>query len=146
METKELQTQLERLLHLMGFDEARASVHIDDTYHKITFLIDDDAVRGEHAPRVLSALHHIVNQLLRKQSGEHHVVDLNYYRKERERLITELTRAAARKAMLSKEEVELPPMNAYERRIVHVEISTHPELRTESQGLGPERRVVIKHL
>ena len=74
------------------------------------------------------------------------VVDLNYYRKERERLIAELARAAAKKATVTREEVELPPMNAYERRLVHLEITTHPDLKTESAGIGKERHVIIKHL
>ncbi len=121
-------------------------MHIDGAHRKITLVIDDDVVRGEHTPRILSAFHHLVNQALRRNEDAYYVVDLNYYRKERERLITELTRAAARKAVLSKEQVELPPMNAYERRLVHMEIATHPELRTESEGVGPGRRVVIKHL
>jgi len=73
-------------------------------------------------------------------------VDLNYYRKERERLIAELARAAAKKASITKEEVALPPMNAYERRLVHVELTTHPELKTESIGVGRERHVIIKQL
>lgn len=130
----------------MGFNEAKISVHVDEDHRKITLCIDDDAVRGEHTPQALSAFHHLINQIIKHNNGEHHVIDLNYYRKERERLITELTHAAARKAMLSNERVELPPMNAYERRIVHMEIATHPELCTESEGFGTGRRVVIKHL
>ena len=35
-------------------------------------------------------------------------------------------------------------MNAYERRLIHVEIANHPDLKTESIGEGRERRVVIK--
>ena len=35
-------------------------------------------------------------------------------------------------------------MNAYERRLVHVEISTHPDLRTESVGVGKDRHIVIQ--
>ena len=146
MEMQELHKEVEELILLMGFEGGRVSVHIDEPHKKITLFIDDDAVRGERTPHVLSAFHHLLNQILRKRGGEHHIIDLNYYRRERERLITELTRAAARKASISKEAVELPPMNAYERRIVHMEIATHPELRTESEGLGKDRRVIIKYL
>ena len=35
-------------------------------------------------------------------------------------------------------------MNAYERRLVHVELAVHPDVRTESEGDGRERCVVIK--
>jgi len=130
----------------MGFREEQVSVIVDESHRRVAISIDDEVVRGEHTPRVLSAFHHLVNQFIKRRGGEHHVVDLNYYRRERERLIAELTRAAARKAMVSHEDVELPPMNAYERRIVHMEIASHPELKTESEGVGKERHVVIKRL
>lgn len=138
--------KMKKVISLMGFKEERIKITADEEHHKITLLIDDEAVRGHSTPVVLSAFNHLFNQLLKKEGQPHYVFDLNYYRKERERLITELARAVARKATVTKEEIELPPMNAYERRLVHVEIATHPELRTESKGIGKERRVVIKRL
>ncbi len=129
------------MLELMGFDGAR--VDFDEEHSKISIFIDDEVIE----PRVattLPAIEHILNLMCKKEKAL--VVDLNYYRKERERLIAELARAAAKKATVTKEEVELPPMNAYERRLVHLEITTHPDLKTESAGIGKERHVVIKHL
>lgn len=130
----------------MGFTEDVISVTVDEEHHKISLFVDDEAVRGDVAPIILSALNHILNQILKKEGKPYHVIDLNYYRKERERLISELARAAAKRATVTKEEVELPPMNAYERRLVHLEIATHPELTTESRGISKERKVVVKQL
>ena len=138
--------KIKTIVKLIGFKEENIKVQVDEEHKKILLLIDDETVRGDVTPLVLSAFNHIFNQLLKKEGEPYYVVDLNYYRKERERLITELARAAAHKATITKSEVELPSMNAYERRLVHVEISTHPELTTESKGSGKERRVVIKHL
>ncbi|MBI4034256.1 MAG: hypothetical protein HY378_01770 [Candidatus Brennerbacteria bacterium] len=129
------------MLELMGFERTR--VDFDEEHSKLSIFIDDEVIE----PRVattLTAIEHILNLMFKSDRAL--VVDLNYYRKERERLIAELARAAAKKAALTKEEVELPPMNAYERRLVHMELTTHPELKTESVGIGKERRVVIKHL
>ena len=129
------------MLELMGFNGAR--VDFDEEHSKISIFIDDEVIE----PRVattLPAIEHILNLMCKKEKAL--VVDLNYYRKERERLIAELARAAAKKATVTREEVELPPMNAYERRLVHLEITTHPDLKTESAGIGKERHVVIKHL
>lgn len=129
------------MLELMGFERAR--VDFDEEHSKVSIFIDDEVIE----PRVataLPAIEHLLNLMYRGERAL--VVDLNYYRKERERLISELARAAAKKATVTKEEVELPPMNAYERRLVHLEITTHPDLKTESIGLGKERRVVIRHL
>ncbi|MDP3974943.1 MAG: R3H domain-containing nucleic acid-binding protein [Candidatus Jorgensenbacteria bacterium] len=135
--------KVQTLLSRMGFSEVR--VELDEEHKKIATHIGDGLTR-EEIGFLLPALEHVVNLMTRQEKLPSYVVDVNYYRKERERLIAELARAAARKAVMTKEEVELPAMNAYERRLVHVEIATHPELRTESVGTGKERRVIIKRL
>ncbi len=71
-------------------------------------------------------------------------LDVNGYRKEREEIIREQARQAAKEASLKKESATLEPMNAYERRLVHVELSTRPDVATESIGREPNRRVVVK--
>ena len=135
--------KLKTILDLMGFVDAKLS--IDEEHRKISILIDDEIVQGQTA-NLLNAFEHLFNLVTKKENGPNFVVDLNYYRRERERLIAELARAAAHKAMITKSEVELPPMNAYERRLVHLEITTHPELKTESIGFGKERHIIIKRL
>tara|TARA_Y100000310_G_scaffold168680_1_gene168745 strand:- start:941 stop:1372 length:432 start_codon:yes stop_codon:yes gene_type:complete len=136
-----IKEKIESAITLMGFEEAK--VTIDEEYRKISIFIDDDLVQSQ-VERVLPALDHLCNLILRKEEFPPHIVDLNYYRKERERLIIELARAAARKATIKKENIELPPMNSYERRIVHMELADKPDLQTESIGESRDRRVVIK--
>jgi spoIIIJ-associated protein len=122
-----------------------ATINVDEEHRKISIVIDDDVVRANLSVLV-GAFDHLFNLILRREGKQSFVVDVNYYRKERERLIAELARAAAKKATVTNTDVELPPMNAYERRLVHLEISTHPEVRTESVGGGKERRVVVKRI
>jgi len=138
---QEIKEKIESIIARMGFTEARVS--IDEEHRKISIFIDDDVVQSQ-LERILPALDHIVNLILRKEEMAPCVVDVNYYRKERERLIVELARAAAHKATLKKEDVELPPMNSYERRIVHMELADKPDLQTESVGESRDRRVIIK--
>jgi spoIIIJ-associated protein len=71
-------------------------------------------------------------------------LDINRYRQERENLITELAKAAAKKALATKGEIPLPAMNSYERRLVHVALAVHPDVMTESAGAGKGRYVIIK--
>jgi spoIIIJ-associated protein len=138
--------EIKEMITLMGFNDDKVELSVDEEHRKIMVKIDDESIREKVTSQVMSALDIIINQILRKHDLPHHVIDLNYYRKERERLITELARAAVKKATITKEDVELPSMNSYERRIVHMEISAHPEMETESIGEGKERRVVIKHI
>lgn len=135
--------KIRTIVALLGFPDAEVTV---DEEHRRISLVIEDKLAEDHTALILPALDHLFGLMFRKEDESPFVIDLNYYRKERERLIAELARAAAHKAMITKADVELPPMNAYERRLVHMEITTHPELKTESTGVGKERRVVIKHL
>ena len=134
---------IEKIIALMGLPNPK--VKADDAYKKISIFIDDEIIQSQ-LDVLLPAFDYLINLIIKKAGLPPRIIDLNYYRKERERLIAELTRAAAHKAAIKKETVELPPMNSYERRIVHMEISIHPELKTESRGEGRDRRVAIKLL
>ena len=138
-----IEMHIRKLLDLMGF--AAATILVDEEHRKVEVVVDDELFRSQ-LPATLPAFEHLINLMLRREKLPSFVVDINYYRRERERLIIELARAGAKKALLTKSNVELPPMNAYERRLVHVEISTHPDLTTESEGVGKDRRIVIKHI
>lgn len=134
--------KIKKIIQLMGFD---TEIVVDEEHKKILMKIDDDLVRHNLAA-ILPSVDHIFNLVLRRDNQPAFIFDINYYRKERERLIVELARASARKALATKAPIELPIMNAYERRLVHMEITTHPSLTTESQGEGKERKVIIRLL
>jgi spoIIIJ-associated protein len=137
----ELREKIQNLFKLMGFPGVE--IAIEDEHHKISAVIDDELIRANIAA-ILPAVEHLVNLMVHRESLPTHIVDINYYRRERERLIVELAKAAAKKATVTKSEVSLPAMNAYERRLVHVEISTRPDLKTESVGTGKDRHVIIQ--
>jgi spoIIIJ-associated protein len=59
-------------------------------------------------------------------------------------LILEIAKASAQKVIALKQEVRLPAMNAYERRLIHTELSMRPDVKTESVGEGKDRAVVIR--
>lgn len=71
-------------------------------------------------------------------------IDINNYRKERVRFLKEVARTAAQRVILTKEAVLLSPMPAFDRKIIHTELSVNPGIKTESAGIAEERRVVIK--
>ena len=51
--------------------------------------------------------------------------------------------SAADTVLLRKALVPLQPMTPHDRRIVHMALADHPQVRTESTGEGEQRRVVI---
>lgn len=94
----------------------------------------------------LAALQHLLRIIIRKKAGEQidFNVDVNGYREEQRQSIINFARESAEKAIQEKKSVMLRPMNAFERRLVHVELSQTDGVKTESIGEGEERKVVIK--
>ena len=54
-------------------------------------------------------------------------------------------RVAAERVVETGDPFTMNPMNARERRIIHLALKNQPDVRTMSEGFGPERRVVIHH-
>lgn len=134
----------ELFLH-MGFSEAR--VETDSEGRRISVFVNDEyAPIKKSVMQMVGAVNALVQLVARRENREGVFVDINNYRRERERIILDLARAAAKKAQTTKQEVSLPAMNAYERRLIHTELATRPDVKTESTGEGKERYVVIRPL
>lgn len=138
-ESKEL---IEKLLHLMGFEDF--SVTFIEDSRRFPIFINDAPFLNRALSQFITDFEFVVKMALSKKQMDAVFIDINNYRKDREVLIVKLAKAAAKKASVTKQEVELPSMNAYERRIVHSELAMHPDLKTESSGEGKQRHVVIK--
>jgi spoIIIJ-associated protein len=93
----------------------------------------------------LDALQYIVNRIVFKKPEDAIpiVVDAEGYRGRREDSLADLARRLAEKAVRSGRPVPAEPMSAQDRKVVHKTLAEHPGVRTESEGEGPARRVVV---
>ena len=139
---EEIKQTIQKTLELIGFNEV--SVDVDAVNKKVIIFINEGEWIKKLLPTFVSDIERVANLIGKKQNISPIFVDINNYRKERENLIVEIAKAAARKATASKEEVKLPAMNSYERRLVHTELSTRPDVKSESAGEGKDRCVVVK--
>ncbi len=140
---EQLQDKLKKLIEIMGFNDF--SVNYEPGSNRFLIFINEGDFFKKFLPGFVTSLDYVVRLMANKIGQEGTVfIDINNYRRERENLILELARAAARKAMAVKEEVSLPAMNGYERRLVHLELSSHPDVKTESVGEGKSRFIIIK--
>lgn len=71
------------------------------------------------------------------------VVDCENYRQKREETLQTLALRLANKAIKSERVVTLEPMNPFERRIIHTTLSEFEGVKTESQGVEPNRYIAI---
>lgn len=96
----------------------------------------------------LKSLEHVMRAILLKQNKEISgiSIDVNDYKKSRASFVIDLAKETASRVRNTKKAEALCPMTAYERRVVHTELASYPDLTTESIGDDPQRRVVIKPL
>lgn len=94
----------------------------------------------------LQALQHIARVIIRKKTQDKadFILDVNFYRQEKNEAVVSLAKNMAQQALDEKRAVILRPMPPYERRLVHMELSGNSQVKTESIGEGEDRRIVIK--
>ncbi|GAB6877385.1 RNA-binding cell elongation regulator Jag/EloR [Thermaerobacter litoralis] len=102
------------------------------------------ALIGRHGV-ALEALQYLVNVAATRVSDERRrvILDVAGYRERRRQSLERLALRMAERARRSRRPVALEPMPAAERRVIHLALQNHPEVRTESTGTEPYRRVVI---
>ena len=137
-----LKEKVENILNLMGFRSF--SVSVEPSLRKISVIIEEEPALKDHLADLVLNLNSILKVIGKKLSEDPIIFDINNYRRERENIIIDLAKAAARRAVATKEQVSLPAMNAYERRLVHAELGVRPDVSTESVGEGKDRYVVVK--
>jgi spoIIIJ-associated protein len=95
--------------------------------------------------KTLGALQHLVTKILHREVGENVtvIVDTENYRSKREMSLTELAQQLSEKVKKSHRSLTTGPMNAQDRRIIHLALKEDIEVRTKSKGEGNLRRVVI---
>ncbi|KKS25135.1 MAG: Single-stranded nucleic acid binding R3H domain protein [Candidatus Yanofskybacteria bacterium GW2011_GWA1_44_21] len=94
----------------------------------------------------LQALEHVLRAIVLKENEniQNIVVDINDYKKSKATRVVELAKMAVTKVRNTQKAEVLSPMSSYERRIVHMELASYPDIATESIGEEPQRRIVIK--
>jgi spoIIIJ-associated protein len=146
---------IEELLHSMGFKATVSSSDIaGQTVYAITGLAEPRQLIGIHGDTI-HAIDHLVKKIVEKRFVESDreegkemplfLVDIDEYRARQIRDLQTKAKMMAERARSFQYDVELSPMSAYERLIVHTALQDEPNVVTESQGEGRNRRVVIKY-
>jgi spoIIIJ-associated protein len=109
---------------------------------------DDLAVLiGRHG-KTLEALQTIVSAVLLQKIGYKYpvVVDVEGYKSRQRDKLESIAKSAASRAVKQNKNVHLNPMSPYERRIIHIALSSNNKVSTQSEGEGAKRHVVISPL
>lgn len=129
------------------FDEV---IYVESGLHP-TFLIraaDSGALIGQGGEN-LRALNLIVKKIAEKRFGEEKakfIVDVNGYHEKRIDEIKKQAQLLAERARAFRHDVEMIPMNSFERMIIHTVFADTPDIETHSEGEGKFRRVIIRYV
>lgn len=93
----------------------------------------------------LRNLQYIVRLIIGRRIGKwmNVVVDVEGYKQRRQDAVRQLARRVANRVIATGRSAHMDPMNSYERRIVHLELSQTEGISTKSSGEGEHRRVGV---
>ena len=147
---KELKIAKELTEHILKELKIAAKVGVKEEDKAIQINIDGDELGlliGYHGEN-LEALQLILGLMINKKAGGGEWIPINLdvgkWRADRMNELRSMVEKAASEIGVSKETVELLPMPASQRRMVHLILSDFPNLTSISEGEEPNRRVVIK--
>jgi len=125
---------LENMLNHLGFDATVEETALDSGSLLNVKTEDDPGRLIGRQGRTLSDLQYLTNRLLIVQDDEAPkvTVDVGNYRTENREELVQKAKAAAEKARRWGEVVEMEPMNAFDRRVVHQALEEVEDVTTES--------------
>jgi spoIIIJ-associated protein len=147
----EVCTKAEQLLNSI-FESAQFDVRASGSESETGCLLSiegaDTGLLLNQGGELLDALQHIVNQAYGRTlpRGKRIVCDANNYRATRESELRAMADHAARQVRATSAAFVFGPMDASERRVIHLSLADEEDLVTESVGEGNSRRlrVVLK--
>jgi len=141
----EVREVLERIREAIDV-RARLELAEDEETMTATFVGGElGLVIGKHG-QTIDAIQYLVNAVVWRGRGDERkavVVDAAGYRARREATLSALAQRSAEQAVSSAGPVELEPMTAVERKVVHLCLKDFPGVATRSEGTEPNRFVVI---
>jgi len=156
---KEAEKLMKQLIEMLDVDaEVTVSAGSYENAEGKTEEFVDVKIDGEeigvligYLGRNLRSLQRIVSMLLNRRlgieaGGESYVrvvVDVSGYREKRESSLERMAEQVREEALAGNESVDLPPMSAYERRVIHTHLGTFEDVTTESFGEGRDRYVRV---
>jgi spoIIIJ-associated protein len=141
---------ISKLLHLLNLEaqvsanygpterDGRRNIHVDIRGNDLSVLIGR---RSE----TLAAFQYIASLIVGKEEQQfvQLTVDVEGYRDRREKQLIQMAKRMADQVAKSGRRQTLEPMPSGERRIIHIALRDHPDVKTESTGEEPYRKVMI---
>jgi spoIIIJ-associated protein len=141
------QELIKNTLKLLGVDSDIVTVgQVEEVIEVQVDLPEEElGVFIGHHGETIASLQLVLALLVNRRLNEWYPVRVNIgdYRERREEVLLKKAEQAAQRAIDSGQEVILPNLNSFERRLVHVHFQENDLVHTESRGEEPFRQLVI---
>lgn len=129
----------------MQVNDVKVSHGMDGKYVYFQLESEKAALLIGKRGQTLNALQQLAQLVANQYAKQFKVVRLNVgdYRERREQSLAQLADRMADKAVSTGRKVQLEPMPAYERKVIHHTLSTRMDIETHSEGTDPYRYLVI---
>ena len=141
----EVRDVVEHILDAIG---VRAQIEIEEDDEQMTATLvgrELGLVIGKHG-QTIDAIQYLANAVVWRGRGDERkavVVDAAGYRARREEALASIANRSAERAVSTARSVELEPMTAVERKVVHIRLKEFDGVETGSEGTEPNRFIVI---
>ena len=156
MDKEQLQNLIKELIEKTTVKTTGISIIDDGSKRWFGVEVNEPHFFIERGGEALQALNHLVRRIVESKmlptevgtenNSNNIVIDINGFQKKRIENVRSLAHIMSERARYFKSNIEIDPMSSFERRIVHEFLANAIDLKTESIGLGPSRRVVIKYV
>jgi len=151
MAHENIKEKIKDLIIKLGFKDEEVEVsHNDDS---IWFSIESPSARHllNRDAEALIALNHLAIKMAEQMSREEEkyprvIIDANGFEKKKIENLKTVAHMMAERARYFKSSIDVEPMSAHDRRIIHEHLSTFSDIKTESEGMGSGRHIVIKYI
>ena len=137
------------LLQLLNDLCLEGTIEVQSTKKLVTFNINSNnngMIIGREG-KTLQAIQTLTSQVVNQYTKNHLkvLVDINGYKQQQNQKLEYFARKIAKEVTQTKIDVKLDAMNAYDRRLIHQTLSDWKHIKTVSEGVDPDRYIVIKY-
>lgn len=135
-----------QMLHHLGFDDAQVEELDLEGQLMLDVKTDDPGRLIGRQGATLGDLQYLLNRIIHRgdESTPRIVLDVGGYRRQAREQLIKRAKEGAEKVRRWGDILELEPMNAYDRRIVHQALKDDPDIETHSVEVeGSEKKVIL---
>jgi spoIIIJ-associated protein len=133
-----IEALLKQIIRYGGFDLETSEYLVDFSGRDSALLLESNGILLDAFEYVVRKAVHLEDDLLTKIT-----FDCEDWRLLRVRELQLTAQLAAERVLETGDPYALSPMNPRDRRTIHLALRDQPEVRTQSEGFGPQRKVVI---